>query len=594
MWFPKRDLVQSADEGSAFLLLAWQEMFDPITPDSYQPRLSHSASLVTELGETATKASSSEKWLKHVRVIQNELEAVAEAEAPILQRLPRYAWTLRQLVSTSQSARKIACLVKILEEQNQQYSVLASEVLQESAANLPKGKCTAVDALRRWATVAVQANRTPAQLSQVATEENLRSKPEAILALLLEAAKAKSQEFECVLAVQGKPNMIQSVVRKVGFNPRSKDHFNEPDFLKLLPADSVLVSCTINADSPDAAAKMAVRQLRDATDIFNFYSNSFALSVQPVALVLDRSTRLEMCVQLGEPSLRKLRPRRKAADLAHKVLDRVPRDRLNGRILNALEHYSLAHSSAAARVQLVNLWSAMECLVGSEDAESVIGNVCKTVSPIVVFRRADKLLTYLAISLHQSRSAGVGQPLGPGFPASTNTYVSREELILTLSKPKDHPDIVALLNFAAWHPLLVNRIYTLWQTFSDPKVLSKALRLSHQRLDWHLHRIYRARNLIVHEGVDVPTVGFLLDNLHYYFSITLARILHGMVDHADWGIRECIAHWNARSGYTLAMLEANPSCLTVGDFFVSPHSLENVPVWKATATDPKSLNQPPT
>lgn len=589
MWFPKLELLQSVDASSAFLLLAWQEMFDPITPDSYQPRLSHTASLVSELGDIAGRASSSEKWLKHVRVIQSELKAVANSEANLLQRCPRYAWSIDELASTTHSPRQIACIVKTLEELGDQYSRLASEAVQETAAKLPKDKEAALDALRRWATVAIQANRTPAQLNEIATEANLQANPEAVTALLLEAAKAKSQKFECTLAVGGKQNLIQTVVRKVGFNPRSRDDFKEwvdSRFLEAVPAQSVLVSCKVDADSPDAAAKTAVRKIRDAIDIYNFYSNSFVLSVEPVALVVDESTRSGTRVQLGEPSLRKLRPRRRAGMLTHTVLDKVAKNRLSGRILNALEHYSLAHSSAAARVQLVNLWSAIECLVGDDDAESVIGNVCRTVTPIVVFRRVDKLLTYLAMSLHQSRLAGAAQPLGPGFPASTDNYVSREELIVTLCRPENHPDILALLGFAGSHPLLVNRIYTLWQTFSAPGILSKALRLSQERVDWHLHRIYRARNLIVHEGMDVPTVGFLLDNLHYYFSITLSRILHGMVDHADWGIRECITYWNNRSRYLVGMLEDDPEHLTVGDFFVSPHSSKDVLLWPSTAPPP--------
>jgi len=127
------------------------------------------------------------------------------------------------------------------------------------------------------------------------------SHPKDIVALLLEAATVKNQAFECVLAVAGKPSLIQGVARKVRFSPRSKEDFKEvahADFLKILPADCVLVSCAVDADSPDAAAKHAVRQLRDATDVFNFYSNSFALCVEPVALIIDLSTGSTGCVQL--------------------------------------------------------------------------------------------------------------------------------------------------------------------------------------------------------------------------------------------------------------------------------------------------------
>ena len=156
MWFPNAELLQNVDAGSAFLLLAWQEMFDPVTPDSYQPRLSHSASLVAELGATASKASSSEKWLKQVRVIQDELRVVADEEADVLCRCPHYAWAIDQLVSTAQSAKQLACLAKTLEEQNRHYDTIASDLLHESASRLPQDKEATMRALRRWATVAIQ------------------------------------------------------------------------------------------------------------------------------------------------------------------------------------------------------------------------------------------------------------------------------------------------------------------------------------------------------------------------------------------------------------------------------------------------------
>jgi hypothetical protein len=521
MWFPNVDILRSDDQRSAFLLLAWQEMFDPVTPDSFQPRFSHTASLVSELGAVASKASISDKWLKHVRVIQDELKSVAGEEDEMLRRRPQYVWAIGQLVSQAQSATQIACLAKTLYGEGAEYNAMASAALRESAADLPKTKDATMAALSRWATVAIRANRTPAQLIQVATEQNMQRQPAEVVNFLLSAATPKTNQYECVLAVTGTQNLIQTVARKARFSPRSKADFKQQmhlDFLRQLPSASTLVSCSLGAESPEAAAKAAVRQLRDATDIFNFYNNSLALLVEPLALIIEFSSEVMTCVQLGEPSLRKLRPRRNAALYTHEVLDKVSKDRLSGRILNALEHYSLAYSSAEARVQLVNLWSAIECLVGSEDSESVINSVSKTVVPIVVYRRSDKLLTHLAMCLHQSRRAGADQPLGSGFSKTNESYVSREELILVLTKPENHPDMVGLLKFAGWHPLLANRVFTLWRTFSQPKALNKALRLSQQRIIWQLHRIYGSSDEFV------PKVRMCYNTGSYESKLTLSCV----------------------------------------------------------------------
>jgi len=44
----------------------WQEMFDPHTPDAYQPRLTNVATLVDELKSIALRATRDERWGKHV------------------------------------------------------------------------------------------------------------------------------------------------------------------------------------------------------------------------------------------------------------------------------------------------------------------------------------------------------------------------------------------------------------------------------------------------------------------------------------------------------------------------------------------------
>jgi hypothetical protein len=53
MWFPQPAAMALHGGASAFLLQAWQELFDPFTPDSYQPRLHHTASLVEKLENIA-------------------------------------------------------------------------------------------------------------------------------------------------------------------------------------------------------------------------------------------------------------------------------------------------------------------------------------------------------------------------------------------------------------------------------------------------------------------------------------------------------------------------------------------------------------
>jgi hypothetical protein len=118
-------------------------------------------------------------------------------------------------------------------------------------------------------------------------------------------------------------------------------------------------------------------------------------------------------MKVGAQSLRKLPSRRSAPQLAARAIAEIMPRLLTGRIFNALEHYTLAQTSAAYRVKLVNLWAAIECLATSPPGKSVIDRVQATVVPIVTWRRIDKITRYIATVLTALRSRG--SKLGSGF-----------------------------------------------------------------------------------------------------------------------------------------------------------------------------------
>ena len=281
--------------------------------------------------------------------------------------------------------------------------------------------------------------------------------------------------------------------------------------------------------------------------------------------------------KVSAQSLRKLPSRKSADKLAVRALASIQPRLLTGRILNALEHYTLTQTSAAYRVKLVNLWAAIECLATSPIASSVIDRVRATVLPIVIWRRIDKITRYIATTLTRWVAQDPTRTLGSGF--SKEPTISAEEVLLVLCKPKDHPDITSLLAEVQAHPLLRNRIFVLWSTFSNSDQLLKDMQISRQRTDWHLSRIYRARNLIVHDGEEGSSVPHLLDHLQYYFSLTLSRILHSMSSHEDWTVGDAISHWTSRESYVLDLLERRPSVLKVRDFFPTPRRRLEEHLW---------------
>ena len=92
------------------------------------------------------------------------------------------------------------------------------------------------------------------------------------------------------------------------------------------------------------------------------------------------------------------------------------------------------------------------------------------------------------------------------------------------------------------------------------------LALLKKRVEWHIARIYRVRNLLVHQGVESPFLVPLLDNLQNYISMAVQRLIHELKIHPEWNVRHAIEYWKGKMEHIQISLGRDPSVLTVGDF----------------------------
>ncbi len=409
-------------------------------------------------------------------------------------------------------------------------------------------------ACNRQATIALRSGRTADDFIHLYSKDNFRRRQEEVLDLILVACIPTLREYRCIAAVTGKIGDLQVIGRKAGFDvigDRPLPGGANAERFREQTNGKIWLFRKVEAVKPLEAAHAVIRQLRPAIDIFNFYSHE-SMSFHEAVLVVETDQKSEI-VQPQQRWYWQLRERRNAKDLTKTFLRVGGKKGFDRKVLNALEHYSLAQTSGASRVRLINLWSALECLTTGDDAgASIIGSVCAAVVPMVVWRRTAKILSYTAKTLLDFKESSQGS-LGPGFPVDEGLSTTR--LMLALSKSSDHPDHKGLEAFIAQHPALRFRLGCLCELFGQPQNLAKELKLSAKRVEWHLYRIYRARNLIVHEGEEVPHIPRLLENLHYYFCVTLSRILHGMQLNPTWELFDCIVYWKTRYDYIINSLE---------------------------------------
>lgn len=164
--------------------------------------------------------------------------------------------------------------------------------------------------------------------------------------------------------------------------------------------------------------------------------------------------------------------------------------------------------------QLLDLWTAVETLIGFRSGdEDKINVVCDTLTSIL-----SRAYLYSQVAqLHKDITAVLGESCD-----NILTHISGEEqLVWKLAKilsvkdyQADYDKLFQLLNE---YPLLQYRMeYFSKKIFVDSKSVYNELVRHKTKLRWQIMRIYRNRNMIVHNGEHMPYLNVILGNLHYY------------------------------------------------------------------------------
>lgn len=227
MWSPED--LNFADEriASIFVLSSWHELFYAFTPDSNQPRLHNTSSLIEELAAIAERWQFNSRYQSHATTVQAELSQVGEDEADILGTIPEYRSGVEHLVDeTSPVAILAGC--KLLGEQKALYDDAILAHSRKSILDLPAKKDVPHKSIRRLATLAFQRGKEDNDVWDPLSK-NVAAPHTNILEELITLATAAGKSIECILAVAAHPQ-VHAAIRMSGLTPVSSSE---------LPADYI-------------------------------------------------------------------------------------------------------------------------------------------------------------------------------------------------------------------------------------------------------------------------------------------------------------------------------------------------------------------
>jgi len=569
MWCPNAGkFVGNCD--THFLLCRWQELFGPYTPENYHPKLLSLPTLVSEALKVSEYFSDSPARLgKNLACIQEEIrERLASSEGKLCS--PWHLSLVTKLSRPDCKHTETRDLAKVLIHDNFAQNIedetrLTLQRLLHSTGKFPKKR---VDThLRLLGTFALQKGYSSSVVENI--DNHFDKNPQEALEHIFSTIPNGNEIYPCVIAIEHSSEM-RPAIRAVCDDINAETLPN----MEGLPRGGqylFLFSRISGLHVGDALANFkAIIQTRLNLVALFYHKADYRLLEEGWLYDGVRISPINHAFH----AIRKEQQSHKAKHEATNSLSSLKDDDPHRfSLLSALDLHAQALVAKDHRVRLVNLWSALECLssvVGNNERISIIDRVQRLVLPILTLRKVDKLVRYLAISIRswlvENPSVGKG-PLP--FPRANNGSVPAERILTLLTKKNGSPEIAALLHVVGGHPLLVYRVYRAWELFNDGKILHSNLTRSLQELRWHLSRIYRARNLIVHRGIEVDLLPQLADNLENYVSWTLTRLLHGIRLHKHTNVQTAWHFWEHKSAYTLNALQNQQDILTVGDIFPS-------------------------
>lgn len=180
----------------------------------------------------------------------------------------------------------------------------------------------------------------------------------------------------------------------------------------------------------------------------------------------------------------------------------------------AVSLHNSALDSKEPTNQLLDLWTAVETLVGfrtgDEDKINVICNILTSIlNRSYLYNHMEQLYRDICAVLEDNTDLVFDEVTGnEQNPIKLAKLLAVDEFQVIYNK---------LFCMLEEYPILQYRLEMFSKhIFLDSKTIFDELIRHKQKIKWQIMRIYRNRNMIVHNGEHMPYLNIILGNLHYY------------------------------------------------------------------------------
>jgi hypothetical protein len=298
----------------------------------------------------------------------------------------------------------------------------------------------------------------------------------------------------------------------------------------------------------------AEKKLRKIANLFTFFHHKERPKWLEKALVIETKSKKLLLI------LNPTSPMEKGFDLkpvkaAIKLNEFISNFGLSGKSFTLFDRandlHGLAVADSSIENQMLNIWIALETLIQKTENKSKIEHITDSLLPSLTQNYIEKLLKDVADSLARWNSYKLRQIIkklpndvkGDAFHKISALIACKEFESLRDELYKELNDF----------PLLRFRIWQLHNQIKSREKLWELIDTHKKKVRWHIRRIYRSRNLIVHEGTVSNSMEMLVENAHTYLDTFLNTLIelttNGSIKTIEQGIKETILVSQKREKY---------------------------------------------
>lgn len=197
--------------------------------------------------------------------------------------------------------------------------------------------------------------------------------------------------------------------------------------------------------------------------------------------------------------------------------------RSSERLLRSINTSALARTSPNIENQIVSLWSAMEVLL-SEPTVDVprIVHYAGLIKPCVCLRYVRRHIVRLYDQLDEIYGRPFRNIVNKEERGAGDFYTKFAIILMAEDRRTTRQELCRLCEK---NPLALHKMWRVHRWMSSPKEIKKLVESHEAKVEWQIHRIYRARNNLVHTGREVESADSILMNLDEYFRCTIGTIM---------------------------------------------------------------------